>query len=121
MPYLRFGTLSTPIGGAPPTALLNRYLGPHERIESIASTIPNRAESSIARGDTTDDYFRLRLLELDLTNCFEPSQLDALKPGDGLFELWQQVLGAGGYPKVKEDSIDAERLLRRKFGYIAFA
>ena len=70
-------------------------------IQSIASTIPNQTESSIARGDTTDEYFRLRLLELNLMNRFEPSQLDALKPDDGLFELWQQVLGAGGYPKGK--------------------
>jgi hypothetical protein len=71
-------------------------------IESIVSTLPNQAGSSIAKGDTTDEYFRLRLLELNLMNRFEPRQLDALKPGEGLFELWQQVLGAGGYPKGKK-------------------
>jgi hypothetical protein len=69
-------------------------------IQDISSTIPNQAESSIARGDTTDEYFRLRLIELELTSRFEPSQLDVLKPEDNLFELWQQVLGAGGYPKT---------------------
>jgi hypothetical protein len=85
-----------------PDCLAEPWLGAARTvIESITSALPNQADSSIARGDTTDDYFRLRLLELNLMNRFEPRQLDALKPGDGLFELGQQVLGAGGYPRGK--------------------
>ena len=75
--------------------------GAQEAVNRIMKQLHNLASSSIANGDTTDDYFRLRLCELKLVARIEPCQLDALGPDDDFFAVWQQIRGTGPYPKSK--------------------
>ncbi len=72
-----------------------------EVIETIVMRLPSLLPSSIEEGDTTDEYYRLRLSELDLVSQTEPLRLDALMPTDSLFAAWKQIRGAGGYPKPR--------------------
>jgi len=71
----------------------------------VIAAISGRMEaldvSAIAVGTTTDDYFHLRLCELELAASITPPVLDALAPEHALFEVWQSITRAPGYPKNK--------------------
>lgn len=59
------------------------------------------SESSIANGDTTDEYLLLRRRELELVRDNCPTALDKLSSDHPLFELWRSIRGAGGYPRAR--------------------
>jgi hypothetical protein len=68
-------------------------------LDLIAERLPNRTTSSIGIGATTDDYFKLRLTELDLVTVSDPEVLDALRADSVNFAVWERIRRSGGYPK----------------------
>jgi len=75
--------------------------GAREVVDRIMTRLSSLTTSSIANGDTTADYYQMRLFELSLVTRVEPSRLDALGPDDDLFAAWQRIRGAGPYPRPK--------------------
>jgi hypothetical protein len=91
-------------------AYRNRILGliamPHlldaRRIAAqIIKQLPDMSASSIADGATSDNYFKLRLSELELMGRYQPDYLDQLGPESDMFDLWKRIRSSGGYPKPK--------------------
>jgi hypothetical protein len=72
-----------------------------EVVDRIVTRLPDLVPSSIVNGDTTDDYYELRLYELELVRRIEPGRLDAMGPDDNLFAVWQQIRRAGPYPRPR--------------------
>lgn len=70
-------------------------------VDRMINKLPNKAASGIASGITTEDYFELRLTELDLVAQLHPGQLDILGPDDRFFTVWQRIRSHGEYPKPK--------------------
>ncbi len=70
-------------------------------VERMIERLPNMTESSISAGVTTEDYFKLRLAELDLVVRCHPGLLDMLGPESDVFALWQRIRWGGGYPKPR--------------------
>ena len=56
--------------------------GAREVVDRIVTRLPSLEPSSIANGDSTDDYYRLRRFELTLVARIDPPRLDALEPDD---------------------------------------
>lgn len=73
-------------------------------IDRVIARLPDATTSSIAGGVTTDDYFRLRLTELEIVKKLDPRVLDGLTAKSNFFELWQCIVRGGGYPKPKPKS-----------------
>jgi len=70
-------------------------------IDKICRQLSDSKSSGIAEGITTDEYFNLRLTELDLITLYNPKHLDQLGPESSVFGLWQHIKSSGGYPKPK--------------------
>ena len=70
-------------------------------IGQMMRRLSNACASSIAVGVTTDDYFKLRLQELELVTQNHPLLLDGLSQGSESFMLWQRIRSSAGYPKSK--------------------
>lgn len=79
----------------------NAILSIKEFVNRLNNSIDNFVVSSIESGNTTEDYYYLRMLELDLLGTHDISHLDSLRPGEHLFDVWRRVTGAGGYPKER--------------------
>lgn len=70
-------------------------------VDQMIEQLPDMSVSSIAAGVTTDDYFKLRLTELDLVTRYHPQHLDGLGPENDISVLWKRIRSGGGYPKPK--------------------
>ena len=77
------------------------FLEARQIILDLIECLPNRTESSIERGETTDEYFKMRLSELSLVANDSPEILDRLEPDSPVFALWQSIRANGGYPKPR--------------------
>lgn len=86
------------IGGLKPHLSLS---GIRSVAQKAALTWGDLSESSIVNGDTRADYFRLRQRELELVGSWCPTILDRLSQHHPLFEVWQSIRGAAGYPRPR--------------------
>lgn len=70
-------------------------------LSQTMAPLDHKVQSSIRAGRTTDDYFRLRLVEIGLVGVEDPRHLDGRQPSDASYQIWQTIMRAGGYPKPK--------------------
>lgn len=68
-------------------------------INRIIEQLPDMRASSIATGATTEDYFKTRMVELELVTRYNPKYLDSLGPDSDMFDVWRRIKSSGGYPK----------------------
>lgn len=70
-------------------------------VDRMIERLPDMMTSSIAAGFTTDNYYKVRMTELDLVARHHPVLLDMLKPESDIYALWQLIRWGGGYPQPR--------------------
>ena len=60
-----------------------------------------KSKGSVGSVCTTNDYFLLRIEELELVSKYDPRELDKMPPYDPRYAAWHLIRNSGGYPKPR--------------------